>query len=76
MGLKAVTFFKRLCHPAIKYVASFQPLFFIADNKDAFRKYKGVELLIELMKKYKSLNVIKALNHVLKGNCNAPKITE
>ena len=41
---------------------------FIADNKDAFRRYKGVEILIEMLKEHKNVSVIKALTHVLSEN--------
>ena len=41
-----------------------------ADNKDAFRRYKGVEVLIEMLKIHKSAHVAKALSHVLSGNGN------
>ena len=43
---------------------------FTADNKDAFRKYKGIEVLIEMLKGYKSDVVARALTHVLTGNSN------
>ena len=41
---------------------------FLADNKDTFRRYKGVEVLIETIRKHKSTVVTKALIHVLTGN--------
>ena len=41
---------------------------FTADNKDAFRKYKGVEILIEMLKEYKSVVVAKTLTHAISGN--------
>ena len=41
---------------------------FIADSKESFRKYKGVEVLIEVFKEHKNVAVTKALTHVLTGN--------
>ena len=41
---------------------------FVADNKDTFRKYKGVEILIEMLKEYKTVVVAKTLTHVISGN--------
>ena len=41
-----------------------------ADNKDEFRRYKGVEVLIDMLETYKSAQVAKALIHVLNGNGN------
>ena len=43
---------------------------FTADNKDAFRRYKGVKILVEMLKNYKSSQVAKTLIHVLNGNGN------
>lgn len=52
-------------------INNFFPMLFIADSKDAFREFKGVEVLIELLKKNKSAPVAKALTHVLTGNGNS-----
>ena len=41
---------------------------FLADNKDAFRKYRGVEILIKVLREYKSAAVVKAIIHVITGN--------
>ena len=41
---------------------------FTADNKDAFRRYKGVEILVEMLRIHKDAQVAKALFHVLNGN--------
>ena len=39
-----------------------------ADNKDTFRHYRGIEVLIEMFKLYRNSIVAKALSHVLSGN--------
>ena len=41
---------------------------FTADNKDAFRRYKGIEILVEMLRIHKSAQVTKALCHVLRRN--------
>ena len=39
-----------------------------ADNKDTFRHYKGIEVLIEMFNLYRNSTVANALSHVLSGN--------
>lgn len=41
-----------------------------ADNKDIFRRYRGVEILIEMLKTHRDPQIAKALSHVIKENCN------
>ena len=41
---------------------------YAADNKDTFRRYKGIEILIGMFSVHKSVQVAKALKHVLSGN--------
>ena len=41
---------------------------FLADNKDNFRRYRGIEILIDMLKEQKSGVVAKALAHVISGN--------
>ena len=41
---------------------------FTADNKDVFRRYKGIEILIEMLKEHNSVTVAKTLTYVLTGN--------
>ena len=40
----------------------------LADNKNAFRRYKGIELLIKMLREHKNIIVAKALIHVLTEN--------
>ena len=40
----------------------------IADNKNLFRRYGGIDVLIDVFEKLKSEHVARALEHVLKGN--------
>ena len=39
-----------------------------ADNKDEFRRCKGVKILIKILKEHKGLKVVNALRYVLSGN--------
>ena len=39
-----------------------------ADSKDAFRRYNGVEVLIEMLRAHKDAQVARALVHVLRDN--------
>ena len=41
---------------------------YAADSKDAFRRNKGITVLIEMLKFHKNAQVAKALNRVLSGN--------
>ena len=41
---------------------------YLADNKDTFRHYMGIEVLIEMFKLYRNSTVANALSHVLSGN--------
>lgn len=40
-------------------------LIILADSREMFKKYDGVELLCDLFEKYKDLPIINALVHVL-----------
>ena len=42
--------------------------FLTADNKNAFRRYKGIEVLAEMLNEHKNVTVTKALIHVLEGS--------
>ena len=52
----------------VKQKYNFFNTLLLADNKDAFRRYKGVEVLIEMLKEHKGTAVAKALTHVLSDN--------
>ena len=39
-----------------------------ADNKDTFRRYRGIEVLIEMFSLYRNSTIAKALSHVLSEN--------
>ena len=41
---------------------------FAADNKNTFRRYRGVVVLIEMLRTHKNVEIVKTLIHVLSRN--------